>query len=139
MSAPITDIRLGTDIVSIPRLTGAYLRFGRAFFGRVLREEELNQCDHAQVTTFLDKAAGRIALKEAVSKALGTGMRGLGWKEGVPWKDIEIAARKNAPPALRLHGKAKARAEELGIADWRLTLAHDGDYATATVLGLIRQ
>ena len=137
-SQPIIDLRLGTDIVHIPRLTGAYLRFGSAFFERILTEGELGYCRNAHITSFLDKAAGRIAIKEAVSKALGTGMNGLGWGEGVAWKDIEVQSKPKAMPGLVLHGSAQQRANELSIAEWRITLSHDGDYATATVAGLIR-
>lgn len=129
----ILDIRTGTDIVYIPRLEAAYQRFGDAFFKRVLTPSELAYCKNN-----FNKISGRIAVKEAVAKALGTGIRGLGWAAGAPWQDIEVQSENNAVPTLTLHGRALEYAQEQGIADWRISLSHDGEYATATVLGLIR-
>ena len=53
--------------------------------------------------------AGRWAAKEAVSKVLGLGVRGIGWR------DIEIERLPTGQPAVRLHGRAAARAEQLGM------------------------
>ena len=83
------------------------------------------------------RAAGRIALKEAVAKALGIGINGLGWTKGAPWKAIEVVGQSQSPPGLCLHGRALETATNLGIQAWRCSLSHDGDYAMATAIGLI--
>jgi holo-[acyl-carrier protein] synthase len=138
--AGITDLRLGTDLVYIPRLQTALSRYGQLFFARLLTSAELAYCFSAdkRESISIRRAAGRIALKEAVSKALGTGLNGLGWSQGIYWQNIELQARERQAPALILHGKAKQIAEQAGICDWRVSLSHDGDYATATAIGLIR-
>ena len=83
------------------------------------------------------RAAGRIALKEAVSKALGVGVNGLGWSNGLSWREVEVVAEVRQAPTLLLHGRAKQIANERHIRAWRTSLSHDGDYAMATVIGLI--
>jgi holo-[acyl-carrier protein] synthase len=88
-------------------------------------------------SVFIQKAAGRIAVKEAVSKALGCGVNGLGWRQGVQWRDIEVVSQKQSPPELLLRGRALDASTRLGVRTWRLSLSHDGDYALATVVGLI--
>jgi holo-[acyl-carrier protein] synthase len=86
---------------------------------------------------FVKRAAGKIAVKEAVSKALGMGINGLGWAQGAAWKDIEVISQSQSPPGLVLHGRALKASDRLGLRSWRLSLSHDGDYATATVIGLL--
>lgn len=75
--------------------------------------------------------AGRFAVKEAVFKALGTG-----WTGGVGWTDVEVARLPAGGPALSLHGAAMARAAELGIDRWLVSLTHTSDAATASVIAL---
>lgn len=140
------DLLLGTDLVYIPRLQESYRRYGSSFFLKLLRETELAYCEGSaeagkagkvRESVMIKKAAGRIAVKEAVSKALGCGLNGLGWVQGVQWKDIEIVSQVQSPPALLLHGRALDLSTNLGVRAWRLSLSHDGDYAMATVVGLI--
>ncbi len=75
--------------------------------------------------------AGRFAVKEAVFKALGTG-----WAGGVGWTDIEVARLPAGGPGLSLHGAAMARAAELGIDRWLVSLTHTSAAATASVIAL---
>ena len=74
--------------------------------------------------------AGRWAAKEAVSKVLGLGVRGIGWK------DIEVERLPTGQPAVRLHGRAAARAEQLGMARIALSITHESDYAVAIAFGV---
>lgn len=135
------NILLGTDLVYVPRLQQTYRkRHGTAFFNKLLTPAEWAYCQAVgpqRETQLLRRAAGRIALKEAVAKALGTGLNGLGWSQGVHWQDIEIVSQSQSPPDLRLTGRALETASNLGIKLWRCSLSHDGDYAMATVIGLI--
>jgi len=74
--------------------------------------------------------AGRWAAKEAVSKVLGLGVRGIGWR------DIEIERLPTGQPAVRLHGRAQVRAEQLGMGRIAVTISHEADYAVAMAFGL---
>ena len=74
--------------------------------------------------------AGRWAAKEAVSKVLGLGVRGIGWR------DIEIERLPTGQPAVRLHGRAAARAEQLGMGRIALSITHESDYAVAIAFGI---
>ena len=77
--------------------------------------------------------ASRFAAKEAVMKALGTGTR------GVRWKDIEVVRERGGPPRVALHGTAMARARRLGIEEMALTLSHSREYAVASVVAESRR
>ena len=61
-------------------------------------------------------------------KALGTGVR------GVAWKDIEVIRAPSGAPSIRLHGRAKARAERLGVLEISLSMSHSREYAVAFVV-----
>ena len=74
--------------------------------------------------------AGRWAAKEAVSKVLGLGVRGIGWR------DIEIERLPTGQPAVRLHGRAAARAEQLGMGRIAVSISHESDYAVAIAFGV---
>ncbi|MCH8194845.1 MAG: 4'-phosphopantetheinyl transferase superfamily protein, partial [Chloroflexi bacterium] len=66
---------------------------------------------------------------EATMKALGTGVRGIGWRE------IEILPNRRGKPVLILHGRAKERARLLGIGELAISLSHTKEYAVASVVG----
>jgi phosphopantetheinyl transferase len=69
--------------------------------------------------------AGRWAAKEAVSKVLGLGVRGIGWQE------IEVERLPTGQPSVRLHDRAAARASQLGIQHIALSISHEREYAIA--------
>lgn len=136
---PFQSLHLGTDLVYTPRLGQSYARLGDRFLRRLLTPGEFDYCKGTGVfreSVFLSRAAGRIATKEAVSKALGTGLNGLGWGQGINWLDVEIVSQPQSPPVLVLNGRALEVSAGLGIRCWRFSLSHDGDYALATVIGL---
>ena len=72
--------------------------------------------------------SGRFAAKEAVMKALGTGVR------GVSWRDIEVARHESGAPSILLHGRAKRRAQRLGVCEISVSMSHSRDYAVAFVV-----
>jgi holo-[acyl-carrier protein] synthase len=74
--------------------------------------------------------AGRWAAKEAVSKVLGLGVRGVGWR------DIEIVRLPTGQPSVKLHGRAATRAEQLGMARIAVSISHEGEYAVAVAFGI---
>ena len=111
---------LGVDIIQIRRIRETLARFGPRFAGRVLTPEEA-----AYVRDRPAQLAGRWAAKEAVSKVLGLGVRGVGWRE------IEVVRLPTGQPAVRLSGRALARAEQLGMGRIALSISHERDYAVA--------
>lgn len=134
------NLILGTDLVHVPRLRVSFQRYGEAFFNKLLTANEWAYCQGVgalREPQLIRRAAGRIALKEAVAKALGIGINGLGWTQGAQWKDIEVLGQSQSPPSICLHGRALETAANLGVSAWRCSLSHDGDYAMATAIGLI--
>jgi holo-[acyl-carrier protein] synthase len=136
MEANEVSIRLGSDLVHIPRLEKSWRRHGEAFFLKLLSETEWRYCCQGHPKLWMRRAAGRIAVKEAVAKALGCGLNGLGWGEGIHWRDLEVISMEKAAPQLRVTGQAAFFQKQLNIVCWRISFSHDGDYAFATVLGL---
>jgi holo-[acyl-carrier protein] synthase len=115
---------IGTDIVEIERIRQAVARWGGRFLDRVYTGEELRVCgDRAH------SLAASFASKEAVMKMLGTGNR------GVAWREIETLYYPSGKPLIKLSGRAKKAAEKLGIKEIDVSLAHSRDYATATAIG----
>ncbi len=115
---------IGVDIVEIDRLAQSVDRFGDRFLKRVYTERELAYCN-GRATSL----AARWAAKEAVSKALGTGIGEVGWQE------IEVVSEDNCRPTLCLHGSAAELAARLGIAGFAISLSHAKEYAVAFVIG----
>ena len=113
----------GVDVIEIGRVARVAREYGARFERRIYTEGEIAFCRGRA-----HQLAGRFAAKEAVMKALGTGIR------GVPWKDIEVVRRRGSAPTVRLHGKALARAELLGITQLALSISHSRDYAVAMVV-----
>lgn len=122
-------LRLGTDIVYIPRIARALERFGDRFLQRIYTKTEQQDCGCLPLQTpNINQLAGRWAAKEAVAKALLTGFNGLSHT------DIEIHRQPNGAPQVSLHGNAAALAASLGKCQWQLSLSHDRDYCVATVV-----
>ena len=113
---------IGIDIVEIARIKRAISRWGQGFLKRVYTEPEL-KLYRSQPSSL----AARFSAKEAVIKALNS--RGIGLKE------IEILSDPNGRPQVKLHGRAQAQADILGLADLAISLSHCRDYAIACVVG----
>jgi holo-[acyl-carrier protein] synthase len=73
-----------------------------------------------------EKLAGRFAAKEAVLKALGTGLA-----QGIRWHDIEISQNDLGAPVAFLHGKASEIAQGMGVKQVLLSISHEGGLAIA--------
>lgn len=122
---PAGTTELGIDIIKVERIRATLERFGARFSGRVLTPDE-----HRYVRDRPETMAGRWAAKEAVSKVLGLGVRGIGWR------DIEIERLPTGQPAVRLHGRAAQRADQLGMTRIALSISHESDYAVAIAFGV---
>ena len=124
-SPPEGTTELGVDIIKVARIRDTLARFGPRFSERVLTPSE-----RRYVRDRPETLAGRWAAKEAVSKVLGLGVRGIGWKE------IEVERLPTGQPAVRLHGRAARRAEQLGMTRIALSISHESDYAVAIAFGI---
>jgi holo-[acyl-carrier protein] synthase len=129
MSGSSSDLRgpgileCGVDIIEIHRVEEALDRWGERFLNRVYTPAEI-----ALFRGRTQELATRWAAKEAVSKALGTGM------SGVRWLDIEVLPDVRGKPELRLFGGAATRAQDLGLTHWSVSLSHSRDNAVAFVV-----
>ena len=122
-------IGLGVDIVENRRLADSIRRYGEAFLERVFLQSEREYCGKMAMP---ERCYGaRFAAKEAVAKAMGTG-----FGKELGWRDIEIVRLGSGAPAVVLHGAGAATARRLGIGEWKISLSHSDDYATATALAL---
>jgi holo-[acyl-carrier protein] synthase len=115
----------GVDIIEVERIDRAILRYGDRFFRRFFTLQEL--IDAGGRTPAL---AARFAAKEAVAKALGTGIGRVGWRE------IEVINGPQRKPMLRLHGRAAQIASRLGLGSWSISLSHTHEHALAMVIAL---
>jgi holo-[acyl-carrier protein] synthase len=119
---------VGIDIINVDRIRKAIARHGRRFAGRVLTDHE-----DAYVRDRPENFAGRWAAKEAVSKVLGLGVRGVGWRE------IEIIRLPTGAPMCRLHDRALARANQLGMERIAVSISHEREFAVAIAFGIRTQ
>jgi holo-[acyl-carrier protein] synthase len=105
-------IRLGTDIVYIPRIQAVIKRFGKRFLERVYTPNEQQNSGYDEnipTRASINKLAGRWAAKEAVVKALGTGWQGVGYT------DVEICRLKSGMPYVTLYNNAAVVAAALEL------------------------
>ena len=115
----------GIDLVEISRVQRAIERHGERFLKRIYTARELDLFGENMASL-----AGRFAAKEAVSKALGSG---LGKVSPV---HIEVLRNELNAPVLYLHGEAKQRADLLGLTEWSLSLSHTSTQAIAMVVAV---
>jgi len=114
----------GIDIIEIHRISDAVERWGNRFLKRIYTESEISYCRGR-----IPSLAARFAAKEGAMKALGTGIR------GVSWRDVEIMRERGKAPTIRLHGGAAKIARDLGVKELALSLSHSRHYAVASVVG----
>ena len=116
-------VEVGIDIIEIERIGHVLEKFGDRFLERIYTPKE-----RERYAGRVSELAARFAAKEATMKALGTGIR------GVRWRDIETLSYRRGKPILVLHGTAAKRAELLGLTHWSVTLTHSRRDAMATVI-----
>ncbi len=115
----------GIDIIEISRLDEINPAIRRRFIKRVYTQTEIEQARNRS-----DALTGLFAAKEAVSKALGTG---IGY---VHWQDIEILHLPTGQPVVKLHGNAKLVADKKGLVTWSVSISHDRDKVVAMAVAL---
>ncbi|GIK73472.1 MAG: holo-[acyl-carrier-protein] synthase [Chloroflexota bacterium] len=120
-------LRTGVDLIEIERVRTAVAAHGDRFLQRVYTAAELECCGRR-----VESLAARFAAKEAVAKALGTGV----WRSGVTWTDIEVTKAGNGAPRLTLYGAAAEIAQAMGLVEWSISLSHDRRYSIAFVVAI---
>ena len=119
----MTRHEIGIDVVDIERIRTTLARYPERFRRRVLTPPEDRYCG-ARV----ERVAGRWAAKEAVSKVLGLGVRGVGWRE------IEVLPNRAGQPQVRLHARAAQRAAAMGLRDVTVSISHERGVAVAVAI-----
>jgi holo-[acyl-carrier protein] synthase len=122
-SAAMSALAAGIDVIEIDRVRKTLQRHPERFLKRVYTDLEIAYC-HGRVR----ELAARFAAKEATMKALGTGIRGVGWR------DIEILADRRGKPLVYLHDRAAQRAKTIGLGQPEVSLTHGDDVAIAFVV-----
>jgi holo-[acyl-carrier protein] synthase len=118
-------LRTGVDLIEISRVSEVIARYGKHYLDRIYTPAELEQCGKN-----VESLAGRFAAKEAVAKALGTGIG------DITWKNIEILGDKQNAPVLRLYGVAEQTARQLGLTEWSVSISHSQSHAVAITVAI---
>jgi holo-[acyl-carrier protein] synthase len=114
---------IGIDLIDIDRIQDVLARFPDRFRLRVLTDAEQRYCGRK-----IERIAGRWAAKEAISKVLGLGVRGVGWRE------IEILPNRAGAPQVYLHDRAARRAEALDLDEVTVSISHERRMAVAVAV-----
>jgi holo-[acyl-carrier protein] synthase len=116
----VRSLRSGIDLIEIARLAQVRPEIRERFLARVFTPQELEDARDSNL-----HLAGRFAAKEAVAKALGSGIG------PVSWQEIEIRRGPAGEPVLVLYGKARQMADDLGLTVWSVSISHTKEYALA--------
>jgi len=119
----VTRHEVGIDLIDVDRIVAVLGRYPDRFRQRILTPSEDRYCRGRP-----ERIAGRWAAKEAVSKVLGLGVRGVGWRE------IEVLPNRAGQPQVRLHGRASARAQALGLGEVTVSISHERRMAVAVAM-----
>jgi holo-[acyl-carrier protein] synthase len=120
---PSVALSVGVDAVEIPRIRDIYARFGERFLERVYTERE-----RARYRGRINELAARFGAKEATSKVLGVGLKGMGWQ------DVEVMPDPRGKPLVTLYGRARERAAQLGLTEFAISITHTTDLAIVVVV-----
>jgi len=116
---------IGLDLTRVDRIARTLDRWGERFLARIFEPQELNRRRPPQA--FAEHVAGRFAAKEAALKALGTGFR------GVAFREISVRRDARGKPRLEFRGRALQRARALRVRAAEVSITHTGDLAAAVV------
>ena len=119
----------GVDVIECPRVLQMLEDHGNRFLERVFTSHELEYCRRHKEST--QRLAGRFAAKEAVLKALGTGMRGR-----MKWTDVQIANDDFGKPEIALTGESATVAKSKGVSQVLVSISHTREHAVASAIAL---
>ena len=111
---------IGTDIVEVDRINKLILKYGQLFKNKVFTTLEQNYCDSRSTPSI--HYAGRFAAKESIIKAV----KSSGYKNPIPFKDIEILPSDSGAPLVNLHFILKC--------ECKVSISHTKSHATASAL-----
>jgi holo-[acyl-carrier protein] synthase len=115
---------IGLDIIEIDRIKKSLAKYSPRFENKIFTDEEINYC---QLQADPGKHfAARFAVKEAVSKSLGTGIT-----NEVGFKDIEVVNQASGKPIVKMGGRGKILFEKLNLKFIHISISHDRHYAIA--------
>jgi holo-[acyl-carrier protein] synthase len=120
-------IRVGTDLVFIDTVRNSLDAHAEHYLDRVYTRREVEDCRGARGVD-AERLAARFAAKEATLKVLRPR------EDGIPWNTIEVRRDPSGWVGLELSGPAAALAAHEGVTDLSLSIAHEGDFATAVVI-----
>ena len=126
-----SSLRVGVDLVRIADVAASLARFGDRYAERIFTVDERAYCDAAGARS-AERFAARFAAKEAVIKILRVAPN-----EGLDPRSIEVRRRPEGACEIALHDGALALAERAHITDLSLSMSHEHDYATATVVARV--
>ncbi len=123
----------GIDILDLARMREMLERRGEKFAGRVFTERERAEISARSAGTDtgaeIMRTAGKFAAKEALLKALGTGLA-----DGISWTDIEVLSGAGGAPAIQLTGRAGEIAREQDASRIHVSISHSQTSAAAIVI-----
>jgi len=118
---------IGIDMVKVSRMKSIMRRWDRNFLDRIFTQAEREYCLQKKMAHV--HFSGRFAVKEALLKALGSGL-----SQGISWKEIETLPDAAGQPRVHLSGRVRDLVHALGTCDILSSITHDADYAIAQVL-----
>jgi len=118
----------GIDIVKVQRIESSLNRWGDNFAAKILNVDELGKY-HDHKSGQAGYLARQFAAKEAVAKALGTGMGA-----GINFSQITVGRLASGAPFVSLSGRARMRGERLGINSWHVSISDEKEFAVAFVV-----
>lgn len=118
-------VGIGVDVVELARITQVVEKHPK-FGARLFTEKEQMSCFRPEPD--MARIAARFAVKEAVSKALGTGIGSIGWT------DIETTSAESGAPVVTLYGRAAERAEKMGVKQIHCSISHERSVAVAMII-----
>jgi holo-[acyl-carrier protein] synthase len=128
-TAPV-PLRVGVDLVEVARVKNLIDKYGARFIRRIFTPREQAACGRQSARWQVERLAARFAAKEAVAKALGTGIG------AVAFCEIEVVNDDLGRPELVLYGGAAELGRELGLQHWAISLSHTREQAVAFVTAL---
>ena len=130
--ATAPTLRVGVDLVRVADVAASLARFGDRYATRVYTPDECAHCfgDESQTA---QRFAARFAVKEATLKVLRPAAG-----DGVAWQSIEVRQLAEGACEVQLHGEALSIARRVGIAELSVSMSHEPEYATATVVARLQ-
>ena len=114
----------GLDIIAIDRIKKSLAKYSPRFENKIFTDREINYCQ-SQADPGKHFAA-RFAVKEAVSKSLGTGIN-----HDIGFKDIEVVNQNSGKPIVKMSGRGKILFEKMNLKSIHISISHDQHYAIA--------